>query len=205
MPIFFFLRFLEFFEEYPTYDNSLERGYLYAIGMLLTNILLQVNVAQLWYWSSSALQISVKSMLNAEIYSKSLKRRNVSGATLETDDDDDSEVIEDADVDNSTKIIDKEATLGKITNLMAVDTNRVAEFCTWWISVVDSPIEIIVGTYFLYQLLGSACLFGLLVMIFTLPVNHYTAKHYAKTQDRLMKARDRRINLMNEVKQAYWM
>ncbi|CAG8497498.1 9417_t:CDS:10 [Paraglomus brasilianum] len=202
MPIFFFLRFLEFFEEYPTYDNSLERGYLYAIGMLLTNILLQVNVAQLWYWSSSALQISVKSMLNAEIYSKSLKRRNVSGATLETDDDDDSEVIEDADVDNSTKIIDKEATLGKITNLMAVDTNRVAEFCTWWISVVDSPIEIIVGTYFLYQLLGSACLFGLLVMIFTLPVNHYTAKHYAKTQDRLMKARDRRINLMNEVLQA---
>ncbi|CAG8845518.1 20543_t:CDS:2, partial [Racocetra persica] len=39
-------------------------------------------------------------------------------------------------------------------------------------------------------------------MIITLPINHKTAKLYAKTQDKLMNARDRRVGLMNEVLQG---
>ncbi|CAG8566074.1 12436_t:CDS:2 [Acaulospora colombiana] len=81
---------------------------------------------------------------------------------------------------------------------MAVDTNRVSELSVWWSSVIDSPLEIIVGTYFLYQILGVSCLFGLLAMIFVLPLNHVAAKYYAKTQDNLMKARDHRVSLMTE-------
>lgn len=39
-------------------------------------------------------------------------------------------------------------------------------------------------------------------MIVTLPANHYNAKIFAKSQDRLMEARDKRVNLMNEVLQG---
>ena len=92
------------------------------------------------------------------------------------------------------------ATIGKITNLMAVDTNRISEFMTWWSNIIGCPIELCVGFYLLYQLLGISCIYGLLVIILTFPVNYQTAKSYNKTQDKLMKARDRRVDLMNEVR-----
>lgn len=39
-------------------------------------------------------------------------------------------------------------------------------------------------------------------MIIVLPLNHYNAKMYTRTQDKLMEARDKRVNLMNEVLQG---
>ncbi|CAG8435018.1 7255_t:CDS:10 [Diversispora eburnea] len=135
-------------------ENGLyEWCFIYLLGMFLSNVLLQLDISQLWYWSSSVFQLNLKGMLNSEIYSK-------------------------------------------------IDTSRVSEFAVWWWSVIDSPIELAFGIYLLYQFLGVACLFGLLAMIFTLPINHYTAKYYAKTQDDLMNARDRRVNLMNEILQG---
>ncbi|CAH1759323.1 6631_t:CDS:10, partial [Entrophospora sp. SA101] len=88
-------------------------------------------------------------------------------------------------------------------SLYNMDVGRISEFATWWSTgCIDSPIELIVGLYFLYKLLGVSCLLGLLVLVITLPINHFTAKSYAKTQDNLMKTRDRRINLMNELLQG---
>jgi len=92
-----------------------------------------------------------------------------------------------------------DVTVGKITNLMSVDTNRICDFSTVWNGVIDCPIELIVGVYFLYQLLGLACLFGLLVLCVTIPINHQIAKIFTKTQDKLMKSRDHRVNIMHEV------
>ena len=65
--------------------------------------------------------------------------------------------------------------------------------------VKDSPIEIIVGTIFLYSLLGSSAFVGLAVTCLFLPLNHFAGKIVIGAQDNLMKARDERVALMNEI------
>jgi hypothetical protein len=136
------------------------------------------------------LPCNIRGMLNSEIYYKSLKRFD---SHISTNEKENEQVRND-----DTKEKDK-ATIGKITNLMTVDTNRICESMTVWNGVIDCPIELIVGFYLLYQLLGLACFIGLLVLCVTFPINHQTAKIYTKTQDKLMKARDHRVNLMHEV------
>jgi hypothetical protein len=65
--------------------------------------------------------------------------------------------------------------------------------------IKDSPIEIIIGTIFLYELLGSSAFVGLAVTCLFLPLNHLAGKVVVGAQDSLMKARDERISLMNEI------
>lgn len=67
---------------------------------------------------------------------------------------------------------------------------------------VDAPLEIIVGSLFLYQLLGVSSLFGLLATALFLPLNHLASKIVVTAQDNLMKARDERTALMNETLQG---
>jgi len=82
---------------------------------------------------------------------------------------------------------------------------------------LDAPIEIIIGTMFLYNLLGKylsvivntdnkvnvllgvSCFFGLAVTCLFLPMNHYAGKVVVGAQENLMKARDERVALMNEI------
>lgn len=63
----------------------------------------------------------------------------------------------------------------------------------------DSPIEIAIGTIFLYQLLGVSAFVGLAMTCLFLPLNHLAGKIVVGAQDNLMKARDERVSLMNEV------
>ncbi|CAG8607645.1 8847_t:CDS:2 [Dentiscutata erythropus] len=192
VPITFLSRFLSFIQT-RSENESLKLGYVYIFGMLVSSIILRFTIAQNWYWAVNVLMISVKEMLNSEIYSKSLRRIDSHVSTMKDESNKSENNLDDVD-DNSS--------VGKITNLMSIDTNRIGEFCMWWTNAFDSPIELIIGLYFLYQLMGVSCLIGLSVMIITLPINHQTAKLYAKTQDKLMNARDRRVELMNEVLQG---
>ncbi|CAG8489136.1 4720_t:CDS:10, partial [Dentiscutata heterogama] len=189
-PIIFLYRFLSFIQT-RSENESLKLGYVYIFGMLVSSIILRLTIAQNWYWAANVFTVSVKEMLNSEIYSKSLRRINSHVSTMK---DESNKSEDNLDDDNSS--------IGKVTNLMSIDTNRISEFCMWWTNAFDSPIELIIGLYFLYQLMGVSCLIGLSVMIITLPINHQTAKQYAKTQDKLMNARDRRVELMNEVLQG---
>ncbi|CAG8714664.1 19313_t:CDS:2, partial [Dentiscutata erythropus] len=192
-PMIFLYRFLLFIQTRPE-NGSLELGFVYVFGMLVSYIMLHFTLEQNRYWAANVLNISVKGMLNSEIYSKSLRRINSHVSTVKDKCNKSRDNINDVNDDNLS--------VGKVTNLMSIDTNRVSEFSEWWTSTIDSPIELVVGVYFLHQLMGVSCLLGLLVMIITLPINHQMAKLYAKTQDELMNARDRRVGLMNEVLQS---
>lgn len=48
-------------------------------------------------------------------------------------------------------------------------------------------------------MLGVSSLFGLLVTCLFLPLNHFAGKVFVNAQDNLMKTRDERISLMNEI------
>ena len=63
----------------------------------------------------------------------------------------------------------------------------------------DELSVLIIGTFFLYQLLGYAGIVGIATTFLFLPVNRYTSRALGTVQDRLMAARDRRTSLMSEV------
>ncbi|KAK0452263.1 P-loop containing nucleoside triphosphate hydrolase protein [Armillaria borealis] len=82
---------------------------------------------------------------------------------------------------------------------MTTDVDRLAEFAWHMFTLIDSPIEIVIGSIFLYKLLGVSCFFGLAVTCLFLPMNHFAGSVVVGAQDNLMKARDERISLMNEI------
>ncbi|KAL7326011.1 hypothetical protein PS15p_208405 [Mucor circinelloides] len=147
-------------------------------------------------------------MLNIELYRKTLRRMGTADMHRDAKDQEDDEVPKTAAAEAANKNNAAAAeeghinTIGTIVNLMSTDSQRISDFTTSWFVIIESPIELFVGISFLYSLLGSSCLLGLSVMIITLPLNHYNSLMFAKTQEKLMEARDKRVSLMNEVLQG---
>lgn len=110
------------------------------------------------------------------------------------------DVSDDESEDSPAKVdADKFTSKTQVLNLFSVDCDRVADSAGWSFSLIDAPVELIIGTIFLYQLLGYAGIVGIGVTVLFLPINHYTSKAFATVQDNLMSARDRRVSLMSEV------
>ncbi|KAI1286880.1 ATP-binding cassette sub-family C member 3 [Halotydeus destructor] len=90
-------------------------------------------------------------------------------------------------------------TTGQIVNLMSVDSQSIVGYVgfvnMWW----ASPLQIAIAMYMLWQQLGVATLAGILVMILLVPVNGYVASKMRTTQQRVMKVKDKRSKLMNEI------
>lgn len=64
---------------------------------------------------------------------------------------------------------------------------------------VTFPVQIIIGTYLLYQILGWSGVIGVLLMIALLPFNILLSKRLAAVQGRVLAASDARIQSNNEV------
>jgi len=65
----------------------------------------------------------------------------------------------------------KTFTTGEIVNLMAVDAHRFIDLITYLNSIWSAPLQIALAVYFLWQLLGSSVLAGLIVLIVLIPIN----------------------------------
>lgn len=63
----------------------------------------------------------------------------------------------------------------------------------------SAPLQIALALYFLWGILGPSVLAGLAVMIILIPVNGLIANRVKTLQIRLMKYKDERVKLMNEV------
>lgn len=164
--------------------------------------------------------------LNALVFDKTLKRKDVSGSgntAKPAKGGDDargkgSSELEDEDGDKGDSFSSKASVL----NLFTIDVDRVSDFSIWCFSIIDAPAEIVIGTIFLYHLLGYAAFVGISVAVLFLPINHWASTQFATVQDKLvsriiltlvaallilshvlqMGARDRRVSLMNEVLQS---
>lgn len=123
-------------------------------------------------------------MLNMEIYLKTLRRRDTLILSSKTKDEPASSMT------------------GMIVNLMSTDSSRVSDFASFWNILIECPLQLFIGTYFLFTLLGWSAILGLAVMIIAVPVNHFNSKLSIGTQAKLMKTRDKRVSLMNEVLQG---
>ncbi|GAA5991895.1 hypothetical protein JCM10908_002259 [Rhodotorula pacifica] len=191
-------------------DLSLHWGYVYCVGLLVGSVLETLVSGQLWFVSNSMLSTRIRVQLNTLIFNKTLRRKDVSGvsnvrtratsaASSEDDADSDaSSTSDDSDESDTTKPAGFKSK-NSVTNLFAIDSERVSDFVTWSSSLYDAPIEILIGTVFLYNLIGYAALIGISVAVFFLPLNNWASRNFTVTQDKLMATRDKRVSLMNEV------
>ena len=164
---------------------------------------------QLWSLSTTTLQVRLRVQLNSILFAKTLVRKDVassSGPAPGSSDDATPETpaqpstTTDPSPTNDKKEPEGEfSSKAQIMTLMTTDVDRVSEFAWHLFTLVDSPIEIIIGSIFLYNLLGVSCFFGLAVTCLFLPLNHVAGKVVVGAQDNLMKARDERVALMNEI------
>ncbi|GAA5920308.1 hypothetical protein JCM1841_004522 [Sporobolomyces salmonicolor] len=203
VPAFFLQRLVHFLEQRSdeSESRSLAWGYVFCAGLLVGAVAESLVSGQLWFVSNSMLSSRIRVQLNTLIFDKTLKRKDVSGVSPVSATASSSPSSENGD-DKKDDDQDENASFGSKTSILAlfsIDVDRVADFSVWCFSLLDAPMEIAIGTVFLYSLLGYASLIGISVAVFFLPLNHITSKLFADTQDRLMSARDRRVSLMNEV------
>ncbi|KAF8549145.1 P-loop containing nucleoside triphosphate hydrolase protein [Imleria badia] len=171
-------------------------GWFYLAGMVFSTAFVDILTGQLWSIATTTVQVRLRIQLNTTLFGKTLVRKDIasSSGTADTSKDDDkdkSKTSNDDEDDFSSK--------AQIMTLMTTDVDRVSDFSWHMFTLVDSPIEIVIGTWFLYSLLGVSCFVGLAVVCLFLPLNHYGGKIVVNAQENLMKTRDERVALMNEI------
>ncbi|KAK1225752.1 hypothetical protein PQX77_011295 [Marasmius sp. AFHP31] len=182
-------------------------AYIFACLMLLSSLAkAESDVQHLWFGRRAATRI--RSELMAAIYDKALKRKEFSGvldkSKVET------KPAEDAPKDKKSKKKEKEekdkadepkagADVGKIVNLMASDANIVCQAVTGLYLIYGSPLEIVLGCLYLYQLLGWSAFAGFAVLLAGWPLNTFLAKRSIRIQKGTMAARDKRMGVLNEL------
>jgi hypothetical protein len=173
----------------------------------------------MWSISTTTLQVSIRVQLNSILFAKTLVRKDVASSSGPSENKPKDKNDSDSASESSEKKDDEGdfSSKAQIMTLMTTDVDRVSEFSWHMFALVgasrvlavpvtvflncyqDSPIEIIVGTIFLYSLLGSSAFVGLAVTCLFLPLNHFAGKVVVGAQENLMKARDERVALMNEI------
>ncbi|KAI8891188.1 P-loop containing nucleoside triphosphate hydrolase protein, partial [Backusella circina FSU 941] len=186
-------------EERKDSDKQLLIGFGYIIAMSVTIILLNIAIAQIWFFAQASIQIRVKAMLSLEIFRKTLYHADLSMAfkKRENNDTDSTKKKEDKPKDENAA-----SSIGMIVNLISTDVNKIASFSYYSYILLEGPLEIFVGMYLLYHLLGWSSLLGLTALVVATPINYWTTRTFINTQNKLMSIGDLRLSLMNEVLQG---
>ncbi|ELU41878.1 ATP-dependent bile acid transporter [Rhizoctonia solani AG-1 IA] len=212
-PAWFLRELVKFLEVTRSTDKSqdIDRawGWMYCGGLLLSGMLVYLITGQLWSISTTTLQLRLKIQLNTTLFAKTLIRKDIASAGSASSNAPSRPSTPGGDVGNSNEskedpVEDDFSSKAQVHTLMTTDVDRVSEFSC----LVDAPIEIIIGVSCFFGLAVTCCMcllyahvidvFNYLVPVF-LPMNHFASKVVIDAQDNLMKARDERVALMNEV------
>jgi ABC-type multidrug transport system fused ATPase/permease subunit len=91
-------------------------------------------------------------------------------------------------------------TLGEMVNLMSVDVGKLTDLIPYLHNLVwSSPLQVLVSTVLLYQLVGVAAFVGLAVMFVFVPINYLLMSRMRKLQESNMKEKDKRVKTVSEI------
>ncbi|KAL5522541.1 hypothetical protein ACEPAG_8557 [Sanghuangporus baumii] len=170
-------------------ERDPEWGWVYGVGLFMSSIILALVIEQIWSLALTNPQVKIR--MNTLLFAKTLVRKDVTSAAVSSDKATKSGPKVGAVEDFSSK--------AQIMTLMTTDVDRVAEFVWHFYTLIDSPAEITIGALFLYKILGISGLTGLAVACLFLPINNYAGRIIVRVQERLMRVRDERVTIMNEV------
>lgn len=98
--------------------------------------------------------------------------------------------------------IESQADVGKVVNMMADDINTLLRLGCDAHQLYGAPIEVIIATTFLYQLMGYSSLAGFALLVCALPLNYFVGRWYMGSATKWRKATDKRISLVTELLMA---
>ncbi|KIY69721.1 multidrug resistance-associated ABC transporter [Cylindrobasidium torrendii FP15055 ss-10] len=194
VPPMFLEQFIKYLEGDPTRSDT-RWGWALAVGLISSKAFSYLLTGQLWSLATTVVQTNIRLQLNSILFVKTLVRKDVASSAPTKDNDKDGSQKDGDGSDDEDDFSSK----AQVMNLMFTDTDRISEFAWHLFTLIDSPIEIVIGAMFLYKLLGVSCFFGLAVTCLFLPLNHFAGVVVVRVQDNLMKSRDKRIALMNEI------
>jgi len=175
--------------------NERKSAFIYAFVMFFaTYVRAQVDLQELW--ANIRGSTRTRSLVMQEVYVKSMKRRDLSGA-IEVNQDEEGEAKK---VKNGKPVVNKEAgaSNGKIQQLMSQDSNKLAGAANAIAMVAQVPFELFFSIFALYKLLGWTCFIGLLFGLLTTPIQTMVMKRRVKLQKAVLAARDDRTEKLTE-------
>ncbi|THH32259.1 hypothetical protein EUX98_g1936 [Antrodiella citrinella] len=163
-------------------------AYGFTFVMFLANLsFAQMDINQRWY--TRRCYERTRGQLFCALHHKALKRRDVSGKTTS----------ESGDGTDKTEGGEDSADLGKIVNLMQGDAYAVAQRFWDFSGIFSSPVRLTIAMVFLYQILGWSSFAGVAVILVAYVLNYPLAKYNVFITRKSWGARDRRMNLVNEL------
>ncbi|KAG2220577.1 hypothetical protein INT45_008758 [Circinella minor] len=181
-PPLFLNRIIKYIENGDQNEQPVSTAYLYVIGLFITGVVQTLAVQQALYIGRTN-GVRIQAIVIGEVFSKSLRRRDTTGAQEDKD-------VKDQDRSKN------------VNNLLSVDAQKLGEFIAYCFYVYSYPIQIIISIYCLYRLLGVAALYGVLVMFLTQPITFFVSKRFETLQKDLMTATDKRLKIVNEMLNA---
>lgn len=147
------------------------KGYFYA-ALLVGAAIIQILISSQYNNRMFLIGMRIRTALVAVIYKKALR------------------------ISNKTR---KERTVGEMVNLISVDAQRFVHLTGFLNTIWSAPLQIILALYFLWDILGVSIFAGMVVLVLLIPINGYIARKSKTLHLKLMKKKDERVKLMNEV------
>ena len=177
---------LQFFE---SQDGITRSAAWYCVGGLLISGLLAVIADCQCNWIGRNISAKLRTVLMSEIYAKILRKSIARPLQARHHPNSDEEISMEDHVSD-----------GNILNLISVDTEVIREISgSLYLVWVSFPMQITIGTYLLYRILGASGVIGVILMIALLPLNLLVSRHMMAVQGHVLSASDVRIQASNEL------
>ncbi|KAK3352219.1 ABC transporter [Lasiosphaeria hispida] len=205
LPWWITLRLLESLESRRPGETAGSRIWLFLVWLGLVKIANSLIESWLFWSQINDLYVPIRSHLAAIVFEKAMRRKNVKGANKTSGDDkgvaeqgkddDDKSKDEEGASDDTTGQKSRQA----VINLVGIDAKRVSDFSLYMFLFPTSIIQLIISVWFLISLLGWLPLvLGVLSVAATLPINFLFSKWTLLADQKLMKIRDEKLELVSE-------
>ncbi|KAL1925295.1 uncharacterized protein VTP21DRAFT_178 [Calcarisporiella thermophila] len=181
----YFLQQLLLFFEHPS-QGPLVDAYLAAFCIFLTSSAYTVVDNQEENYNR-LLMLRTYASLQSEVYRKFLRRKLLTQNPVTGE--------------SEAEVSDRDET-GRLLNLMTTDAERVSSLFNYLIALSMTPLHIVLGTLFLYNVLGWSALIGMLALLLALPLQLVSSRAYSRLQKSLLQTKDARISLTSELLKA---
>jgi ABC-type multidrug transport system fused ATPase/permease subunit len=163
-------------------------AWLYVFGLLVSGLVAGVADCQCG-WIGTNISTKLRTVLLSQIYAKVLRKKMARPPqSSET---------------NQETRKDVHITDGAIFNLVSGDVDMVSVMSgSVYLVWVIFPVQITIGTWLLYKILGISGVVGVMFMIVLLPLNVQLSKQLAAAQRAMLTAGDTRIQASNELLQT---
>ncbi len=145
--------------------------------------------------------IRVRGILIAEVFTKALRRRNLSGSVASVSSsqtEGKSEDSNEASKDKPASAAEEPQVETNITNLVGVDAFFLGEFSGYLYYYLSCPLTIAISIALLYRILGPSAWAGVAVMVILTPCQALIGRLFATNQKKLLSATDARLEAATE-------